>query len=82
MKYFLNINFHCLDLPRPTLEGGGDEQGEHSLHHVVIVEVSPDPLPLLLDRVVDVVIFVGEEIALAFIRCHLGEIRASEEFSL
>ena len=80
MRYF---TFSCQpDLPRPTLEGGGNKQGEHSLHHVVIVEVSPDPFSLLLDRVVDVIIFVGEEIALALVSRHLGEICASEEFSL
>ena len=80
VRYF---SFSCQpDLPRPTLEGGGNKQGEHSLHHVVIVEVSPDPFSLLLDRVVDVIIFVGEEIALAFVSRHLGKIRASEEFPL
>ena len=81
-KINININSAYNNLPRPALEGGGNEQGEHSLHHVVVMEVSSDPFSFLLDRVVDVVIFVGEVIALAFVSRHLGEICASEEFSL
>ncbi len=42
----------------PALEGGDDEEGEHGLGHVVVVEVVPLPLALLHDRVVEVVVLV------------------------
>ena len=41
-------------VPGPALEGGDDEEGEHGLEHVVVVERVPVPLPLLYDRFVDV----------------------------
>ena len=46
------------------------------------MEVSSFPLPLLLDRVVYVIIFVGEEVSLTFVCRHLGEVGAHEEFPL
>jgi hypothetical protein len=35
-------------VPWPALEGGDDEEGEHGLQHVVVVEVVPLPQSLLL----------------------------------
>jgi hypothetical protein len=48
-------------LPGPALECGYDEEREHGLEYVVVVEGVPIPHPLLDDRLVDVRVPDNEE---------------------
>ena len=66
----------------PALEGAHDEEREHGLGHVVVVEGVALPDALLHDGVVEVAVLVHHELALALVLCHLGLVRAHEEFTL
>ena len=65
----------------PAFKGRHDEQREHGLGHVVVVEGVPIPDSLLHDRIVQVAILVHDELALALLLGHLGSVRAHEELA-
>ena len=71
-----------LNSPWPPLEGRHDEEREHGLGDVVVVEGVPVPDPLLHDRVVEVAVLVDDELALALGLRHLARVRAHEELAL
>ena len=66
----------------PTFKRRHDEQGQHGLGHVVVVEGVPFPNALLDDRVAQVAVLVDDELTLALILGRLGLVRAHEEFAL
>merc|ERR1719175_349289 len=68
--------------PRPSLKGGDYKEGEHGLHDVVIVERTPDPLPRLHYRLVDVSIIESDELPLAGCVVVHGQVGAHEKLPL
>ena len=70
------------NIPWPAFKGGDDEQREHTLDDVVIVEVVSDPFSILDSRLVDIILDEGDELSLALRLGHLGRVVAGEEFAL
>ena len=71
-----------LILPGPSLEGRHDEEREHGVENVVVVELAALPQPLLHDGLVDVPVLVGDELALARVVVVHAQVRADEELPL
>ena len=70
-------------LPRPPLECGHDEEGEHGPDDVVVVELVPGPVSLLHHRLTpDDSVLVDEVLALASLLLQLGPVRAHPELPL
>ena len=69
-------------IPGPALKGGDNEEGEHCLGHVIVVERVPLPDPLLDDGIIEIAVLVDDELAVALLLSHLGGVRTPEELSL
>ena len=81
-KLFKMLKNIC-NLPRPALEGGHDEEGEHGFEDVVVVELVPGPVAFLHHgAALRHALLVHEVGALARGLVHLRPVRAHPELAL